>query len=102
MDAVGDDERLASDRAAVSDLQVLGVEPEVGVGALERTLAERFNPLVEAATERRDPVLAHCRDAQLLDQAVDLAGRDAARVGLHDDADDRLPQGPRGSRKLGK
>ena len=76
--------------AAVSDPKLLGVEPEVGILALERPPSKRLDPLVELAAERRDPVLGHPVDAELLDEAVDLAGRDPVDVGLHHDRDDRL------------
>jgi hypothetical protein len=68
-----------------SDLEVLGVEPQVGEGAFKRAAAEGLDALVELAAERRDAVLAHRGDAQLLDQAVDLACGDAVDIGLHDD-----------------
>jgi hypothetical protein len=75
--------------APVPHLQVLGVEPEVGVGALERAGPERLDLLVELPADPRDLVLAHM-DAQLGDQVVDLPGRDPVHVGLHDDAQQRL------------
>jgi len=93
MNGIGDHQRLGAHRAAIPDLQVLGVQPEIGEGTLERALPEGLDTSVELAAEGRDPVLAHRGDPQLLDQAVDLAGRDAVDVGLHDDRDDRLLAG---------
>jgi hypothetical protein len=47
VDGVGDDERLRAHVAARADLELLGVEPEVGKLALERALAEGGDALVE-------------------------------------------------------
>jgi hypothetical protein len=46
--AVRDHQALAHDAAAVSDLLHLGVEPDVGVAALERPAAEGLDLLVKA------------------------------------------------------
>ena len=59
----------------VADLDVLGVEPQVRVGALQRPAAEQFDLLIQAAAQRRDAVLGHPLDPQLLHQPVDLPGR---------------------------
>jgi len=91
---VGDHQRLGDDAAAVSDLEVLGVEPQVGVGALQRPRAELLDVLVKVTAHPRHPVLAHALDAELLDEAVDLPGGDAVDVGLHHDRDDRLLAAP--------
>lgn len=93
VNGIGDHQRLGAHAAAVSDLQVLGVQPQVGEGAFEWAVAEGVDPLVEFAAKGRDPVLAHRRDAQLLDQAIDLACRYSVDVGLHDHRDDRLLAG---------
>jgi len=45
------------------------------VAALERTLAEGRDLIVEALAQPRDLILRHAGDAELLDEAVDLAGR---------------------------
>jgi hypothetical protein len=87
---VGDHKRLRADVALVAHLEVLGVQPQVRVVALERPLAERIDLLVEAAAERRDAILRHPLDPELLDQPIDLTGRDAVDVRLQDDRDDRL------------
>ena len=93
-DGVGDDQGLGDDAASVADFDVLGVEPEVRVGALEWTLAELLDVLIELATQAADAVLAHALDAELLDEPVDLPGRDAVDVGLHHDRHDRLLTAP--------
>jgi len=59
----------------------LGVEEQIGVAALDRPRAERFNVLVERRTDPADVAL---RDPQPkpLDQLVDPAGRNAAHIRL--------------------
>jgi len=78
---------------AVAHLLLLGIEPQVRVGALQRTLAERLHLLIQALTEPRHLVLAHAH-AELLDDAVDLARGDAVDVGLLHDRDERLLGAP--------
>jgi len=90
VDGVGDNERFADDAAAISDLQVLGVEPQVRICAFERARAELLDMLIEARAHARDPVLAHPLDPELLNEPVDLPRGDAVDVGLHHDRDDRL------------
>src|SRR5438105_3020700 len=55
--------------------------------------------------QRRDTVLGHAGDAQLLDQAVDLARGDAVDIGLEHDRHDRLLASPAGfeeAREVGR
>jgi hypothetical protein len=59
--AVGEHERLPDDAAAVSDLLDLGVKPQVGVAALQRSVAERVDLLVEPLADPGDLAL---RDPQ--------------------------------------
>jgi hypothetical protein len=68
----------------------LGVQPQVRIPALKRPLAEDPDLLVQAAAQPGDLVLAQVVQAHLLDQPVDLAGRDAVDVGLLDDRDQGL------------
>ena len=91
---VGDHQRLGHDAAPVTNLDVLRVEPEVRVGALQRPLAERGDPLVQTTTDHRDAVLGHPADPELLHQPVDLPGRDTIDVSLHHDRNDRLLRRP--------
>ncbi|CAN5776519.1 hypothetical protein BH20ACT14_BH20ACT14_10060 [soil metagenome] len=102
MDGVGEHERLRTDVAAVAHLEVLGVEPQVRVVALERPPAERIDLLVERAAERRDPILRHSLDPELLNQPIDLARRDPVHVRLEHDRDDRLLRAPAGLEKRGE
>ncbi len=96
VDAVRDHERLRVDVAAIPDLDDLGVQPQVRVVALERPSAEHGHLLVETPAQRRHPVLGHPADAELLDQAVDLARGHAVDLRLHDDCHDRLLGSPSG------
>jgi hypothetical protein len=49
--AVGEHQAVPDDAAAVAHLLRLGVQPEVGVAALERALAEGVHLLVEAGAD---------------------------------------------------
>ena len=67
VDGVGDDQRLGAHVAAVADLELLGVQPQVGVGALQRPLAEGVDLLVElrGRARRRGPWSSRgCRAAR--------------------------------------
>src|SRR5262249_46302467 len=86
---VGKHERLGDDAATVADLLDLGVQPEIGVAALERPVAERLHLLVEALADPRDLALGDPQP-QRLDQLVDLPRRDAGDIGLLHDRDQRL------------
>jgi hypothetical protein len=88
--------------AVVAHLDLLGVEPEIGVVALERALPEGLDLLVELAAERRDAVLRHPLDPELLDEAIDLARRDPVHISLEHDRHDRLLRAPAGLEERGK
>ena len=92
--AVGDHQGLGQHAAAVADLDVLGVQPQIRVGALQRAGAELLDVLVQIAAEAADAVLVHALDAQLLDQPVDLPRRHTVDIGLHHDRHDRLLAAP--------
>jgi hypothetical protein len=72
----------------------LGVQPQIRVGALKGSLAEYGDLFVQAAAQPADGVLAHRLQPQLLDQPVDLAGRDAVDIGLLDHRDQGLLSPP--------
>jgi hypothetical protein len=78
----------------VTDLDLLCIQPQVRVGTLQRPLAEQLDLLIQRPAQRRDPVLGHPIDPQLLDEPVDLAGRDPVHVRLQHDRDDRLLRAP--------
>jgi hypothetical protein len=86
---VGDHQRLRVHVPAIPDLDHFRVQPQVGVRPLQRPLPERLHLVVEPSAQRRDAVLGHAVDPELLDQPVDLARGDAVDVGLHHDRDDR-------------
>jgi len=90
MDPVGDHQGLMADPARLPDPLHLGVQPQIRVGALKRSLTEYGDLFVQAAAQPADGVLAHRLQPQLLDQPVDLAGRDAVDIGLLHDRDQRL------------
>jgi hypothetical protein len=80
----------------LAHFQVERVQPHVGVGRLERALAEPGDDLVQLAAEARDGALVDSRQAQSLDQLVDLARAHALEVGLLDHRHQRplgLPPG---------
>jgi len=79
-----------ADPARLPDPLHLGVQPQIRVGALKGSLAEYGDLFVQAAAQPADGVLAHRLQPQLLDQPVDLAGRDAVDIGLLHDRDQRL------------
>ena len=101
MHGVGEHEALAHDAAAISDLLDLGVEPQVGVAAFERTITERVDLLVEPGADPGDLAL---RDPQpkRLDDLVDLARGDAGDVRLLHDRDERLLRAPTRLEEAGK
>jgi len=88
------DDCLGDDAAVIADLDLFGVQPQVRVGALQRSLPERLDPLVESSAHDADAVLGHPVDPQLLDQPVDLPGRDPVHIGLEHDRHDRLLRAP--------
>ena len=87
---IGDHQALLAHGAALSDLLDLAVQPDVGVAALKWALAEHAHLFIEATAQPRDGVLADRGNAELLDQAVDLARGDPVDVGLLDHRHQRL------------
>lgn len=86
---VGEDEALPDHPSSISDLLDLGVEPQVGIAALERPLPEGLDLLVEPLADARDLGLGDPQPERL-DHLVDLARRDAGDIGLLHDGDERL------------
>jgi hypothetical protein len=86
VDRVGDHQRLAAHPpVGIAHLLDLGVEPQVRVAALKRTLPEGDHLLIQGRAHPRDRRLGHARDAELLDDALDLSRRHPVHVALHDD-----------------
>ena len=82
--------RNADDASALADLEVGGVEPEVGPLACERALEEGVHPLVDVLAQLRDAGLGDAAHPHSLDQLVDAAGADAGDPGLLDHRYQRL------------
>jgi len=103
MHGVGDDQGLASDASTITHLQVLGIKPQVGEGALQRAGAKDIHAFIKPAADCRDTVLAHPADAQLFHQPIDLSGRYAVDVRSSITTDTMAcSHGRRGSRNDGK
>ena len=49
---MGDEQRLGAHVPAGTDLDVLGVKPQVRIGALQRALAKHLDLLIQPATQR--------------------------------------------------
>ena len=101
MDRVGDDDAPGHDAPAVSDLLDLGVDEQIGIAALQRSLAEGLDLLVEQGADARN---LRTGDAQpkRLDELVDAAGPNATDIGLLETATSACSLRLRGRRKLGK
>jgi hypothetical protein len=52
MHRIRDDQRLGHHTAALADLHLLGIEPHIGVGALQRPLPEQLDLLIQRAAQR--------------------------------------------------
>ena len=91
---IGDDHRLGHDPAMVAHLDLFGVNPQIRVRALQRSLPERLDPLIERPAHGTNTILGHPVDPQLLDQPVHLPRRDPVDVRLEHDGHDRLLRAP--------
>jgi hypothetical protein len=87
IDAGGDYRRHRDDAAAVTDLQIRGVEPEIQPFALDWPVEKGIDALVNLAAELADLALGNAAHPHRLHQFVDLAGRYALDPGLLDDRD---------------
>ena len=52
MHRIRDHQRLGDHAAAVADLDVLGVQPQIRIGALQRPLAKRVDLLIQPLADR--------------------------------------------------
>src|SRR5215213_3977230 len=93
MDPMRDHERLVDDATAVADLLDLGIEEQIGVGALQRPGAERLDVLVEQPADPAHFALGHAQP-EALDELVDAARGNPTDIGLLDDREQRLLRAP--------
>ena len=77
-------------RPASADLQVGGVDPQIGPVALDRPVEEGLHLAVDLLAQPRHLALGDAAHPHRLDQVVDRAGRDALDVGLLDHRGQRL------------
>lgn len=96
VDRDGDYRGTADDPAAVADLQVGGVKPEIRPAPFERPAEEGVHAGVDLGAEPRDLALRHAAGAQRLHQVIDGAGGDAVDVGLLHHGHQGLLGGPAG------
>src|SRR3546814_4949290 len=93
VDRHGDGHGDRDDAAVLADLEVGGVDPEVGPVALQGALQEGDHPLVDLLAETGNLAFGNAGHAQRLDQLVDVAGRDALHPRVK-------PEGDRKSTRL--
>src|SRR5215813_10730074 len=84
------------DATFLANLHVGGVDPKIGPVALDRSVEEGFDPLVDLLAEPADLALGDAAHAQRFDQLVDRADRDALHVGFLDHRCQRLLGHPPG------
>lgn len=77
IDADGNDHRHRDHPAVLAHLDVGGAEPDVGPIALQRTVEEAGNLVVDLAAQPRDLALGNAGHTHGLDQVIDRAGRHA-------------------------
>jgi len=99
VDGDSDYHGTADDPAAVADLEVGGVEPEIGPATFERPAQEGVHPGVDLGAEAGDLALRHPAGAQRLHQVIDGARGDAMDVGFLHHGHERLLGGPAGLQK---
>src|SRR5215472_466734 len=91
VDRGGDYRRDRDHPTAVADLEVGGVEPQIGPFALDASAEEGTDPLVDLLAQLGDLALRDAAHPHRLHQIVDLAGRDALDPRLlHDGGQCRL------------
>src|SRR4029077_3117312 len=89
-DRHGDYRSDRDDAAAVADLEVGRVEPEIRPLAVDRPVEESVDPFIDVLKELGNLALRDAGQPHRLDQFVDPAGRDATDPGLLDHRDQRL------------
>ena len=86
----GDYCRDRDDAPAVAHLEVSGVEPQIPPFALNWSLQEGVDPLVDVLAQLGDLALRDAGEAHRLHQLINPPGRHAADPGLLDHRDQRL------------
>ena len=86
----GDYGRDGDDAPALPNLQVGGVEPEIGPVADERPVQELADAVVDVLAQLRDGALRDPRQAHGLHQVIDAPGGDAADPSFLYDSDEGL------------
>src|SRR6516225_10523577 len=87
------------DAAAVANLQVSRVEPQIGPFAVERAVEKDVYSLIDVLAQFRNLALRDAGPAHGLHQLIDAAGRHATDPGLLDHCDQRLLGGLAGLQK---
>ena len=82
--------RDRDDASGLAHLHVGGVEPQIGPVALQRSIEEAVDLIVDLAAQPGDLALGDARHPHRLNQIVDRAGRHALDVGLLDHRSQRL------------
>jgi hypothetical protein len=86
----GDDDGDRDDPPAAPDLEVGGVDPQVGPIAFERAVQERLHLAVDLLAQAAHLALGDARHAHGLDEVIDRPRRDALNIGLLDHRRQRL------------
>ena len=82
--------RDRDDASGLAHLHVGGVEPQIGPVALQRSIEEAVDLIVDLAAQPGDLALGGARHPHRLNQIVDRAGRHPLDVGLLDHRSQRL------------
>ncbi len=105
VDADSDDNCNRDDATAAADLQVGGIDPQIGAFALDGPIEEGLHLLVNLLAQPGDLTLGNARHAHRLDEVINRAGRNVLDIGLLNNRRQSLlgfSAMRRGSRKLGK
>jgi hypothetical protein len=90
VDRNGDHHRTADDATAFADLDVGGIEPEIGPRALQGTGQKGVHAFIDLAAQTAHLALGHAARAHGLHQVIHRSGGDALNVGLLDHGHERL------------
>ncbi len=87
------------DAAALADLEIRCIDPEIGPFALDRPGQESVDPIIDLLAQPADLALGNAGAAHGLHEIVHGACRDTVDVGLLDYGRQRLLGGPAGLEK---